>query len=100
LENKYDVFDTFKKWKAKVKNETWLKVKYLRLDNGGEYGDHRFKEFCVNRIKMEKTIPVPPQHNSVAEWMNITLNEGARSMRIHARLSKMFWADAVNMLHT
>ena len=28
--------------------------------------------------------------------MNRTLNERARSMKIHAGLPKMFWADAVN----
>jgi hypothetical protein len=34
---KYDVFDTFKKWKALVENETGKRLKCLRLDNGGEY---------------------------------------------------------------
>ena len=33
---KSDVFDTFKKWKALVENETRKKFKCLRLDNGGE----------------------------------------------------------------
>lgn len=77
-----------------------MKVKYFRFNNGGEHEENGFKELFVNRIKMEKTIPGTPQYNGVAERMNITLNEGSRSMRIHARLSKMFWADAVNMLHT
>ncbi|RVW41165.1 Retrovirus-related Pol polyprotein from transposon TNT 1-94 [Vitis vinifera] len=37
-----------------------------------------------------------PQQNGVAERMNITLNERARSMRLHAGLPKTFWADAVS----
>ena len=36
LKNKYDVFETFKKWKAMVEMKTDLKVKCMRLDNGGE----------------------------------------------------------------
>jgi len=36
IRNKSDVFDTFKKWKALVKNETRNKIKCIRLDNGGE----------------------------------------------------------------
>jgi transposase InsO family protein len=69
----------------------------LRSDNGGEYTDGGFKEFCAaNGIRMEKTIPGTPQQNGVAERMNRTLNERARSMRLHAGLPKTFWADAVS----
>ena len=42
---KSDVFETFKKWKAMVETETSLKVKCLRLDNGGEYIDGGFSEY-------------------------------------------------------
>ena len=45
---------------------------------------------------MEKTIPETPQQNGVAKRMNITLNERAMSMRLHAGLPKTFWADAVS----
>ena len=45
---------------------------------------------------MEKTIPGTPQQNGVAERMNRTLNEHARSMRLHVGLPKTFWADAVS----
>ena len=97
LKKKSEVFDIFRKWKAMVENETGLKVKRLRSDNGGEYTDQRFREFCANNgIKMEKTVPGTPQQNGVAERMNRTLNERARSMRIHAGLPKTFWAEAVN----
>jgi hypothetical protein len=37
IRKKYDVFDTFKKWKDLVENETRKSMKCLRLDNGGEY---------------------------------------------------------------
>ena len=47
LKNKSDVFETFKKWKAMVKTKIVLKVKCLRLDNGREYIDGRFSEYCA-----------------------------------------------------
>ncbi|KAE8698301.1 hypothetical protein F3Y22_tig00110599pilonHSYRG00009 [Hibiscus syriacus] len=86
-----------RKWKAMVENETGLKVKRLRSDNGGEYIDSRFRDFYANNgIKMETTVPITPQQNGVAERMNRTLNERARSMRIHAGLPKLLWAEAIN----
>ena len=80
-----------------VETETSLKVKYLRSDNGGEYIDGGFSEYCAAQgIRMEKTIPRTPQQNGVADCMNRTLNEHARSMRLHVGLPKTFWADAVS----
>ena len=86
-------------WKAMVETETDLKVKCLRLDNGGEYIDGGFNEYyAAHGIRMEKTIPETSQQNDVVERMNRTLNERARSMRLHARLPKTFWADVVSTI--
>ena len=97
LKNKSDVFSTFKRFKAAVENETNLKIKCLKSDNGGEYNKTEFIDYCAEHgIRMLKTVPDTPQQNGVAERMNRTLNERAKSMRLHAGLPKMFWADAVN----
>ena len=62
MKNKFDIFETFKKWKAMVETETSLKVKCLRSDNGGEYIDRVFSKYCAApRIRMEKTILKTPQ---------------------------------------
>ena len=80
-----------------VKTETNLKVKYLRSDNGGEYIDERFSEYCAAQgIRMKKTIPGTPQQNGVVKRMNRTLDKHARSIRLHAELPKSFWADVVS----
>ena len=74
-----------------VETKTYLKVKYLRSNNGGEYIDSRFNEYCAaHEIRMEKTIPRTPQQNGVAECMNRTFNKRARSMRLHVELPKTF----------
>ena len=36
IRKKFDVFDTFKKWKALAENEIGKRLKCLRSDNGGE----------------------------------------------------------------
>ncbi|GJZ50418.1 retrovirus-related pol polyprotein from transposon TNT 1-94 [Tanacetum coccineum] len=70
--------------------------KCLNSDNGREYSSREFIEYCAeNGIRMLKTIPETPQQNGVAERMNRTLNERAKSMRLHAELPKMFWEDSV-----
>lgn len=52
LKHKSDAFDAFMRLKAAVKNETGLKLKCLRLDNGGEY-DGEFKRYCqTNGIRI------------------------------------------------
>ena len=85
------LFRSFKKWKAMVETETGLKLKCLRSDNEGEFIDGGFNEYCTAQgIMMEKTIPGTPQQNGVAERINKTLNEHARSMRLHAGLQKTF----------
>ncbi|RVW93766.1 Retrovirus-related Pol polyprotein from transposon TNT 1-94 [Vitis vinifera] len=92
LKNKSDVFETFKKWKAIVETKIGLKVKCLRSDNGGEYIDGGFSEYCAAQgIRMEKTIPGTPQQNGVAERMNRTLNEHAR-IPMEFRLLEEIWS--------
>ena len=66
-------------------------------DNGGEYNKLEFKTFCAaEEIRLIRTIPGKARQNGIAERMNRTLNERARSMRIHSGVPKTFWADAVN----
>ena len=74
-----------------------MKVQCLRSDNGREYIDGGFSEYCAAQgIRMENTIPETPQQNGVAERMNRTFNERARSMRLHVGLPKTFLADAIS----
>ena len=70
-------------------------VKVLRSDNGGEYTSNNFAKFNAEKgISHEFTVPYCPQQNGVAEQMNRTVMEGARSMLYHAKLPLEFWAEA------
>jgi hypothetical protein len=97
IQQKSDIFDTFKKWKALVENETGKSLKCLRSDNGGEYCSKEFDYYCsYHGIHREKTVPRTPQENGVTKRMNRTIMERARSMRLYAGLPLQFWADDVN----
>ena len=61
IQNKSDVFDTFKKWKYLVEIEIGKKLKCLRSDNGGEYYNKEFDRYCSEHgIRREKTVPRTP----------------------------------------
>ena len=46
LRQKSYVFQTFKKWKCLVENETSKELKCPRSNNGGEYCSHEFEDYC------------------------------------------------------
>ena len=59
----------------------------LRTYNSEEFCSKEFEEFYKKcGIAWQKTTPYTPQHNGVAERMNKTLMERARSMLSGARL--------------
>jgi len=79
-----------------VENQTEKKIKVLRADNGGEFYRKEFEEFCKKcGIARQKTTPYTPEQNRVAERMNKTLMERARSMLSAIELGQEFWVEAV-----
>eukprot|EP00253_Pinus_taeda_P002100 PITA_02100 len=91
LKKKSEVFDRFKEFKALVENQAEKKIKVLRIDNGGEFYSKEFEELCKKcGIARQKTTPYTPQQNGVAERMNKTLMERARSMLSGAGLGQEF----------
>jgi len=96
LKQKLKVFQKFKEWKTMVENQKGRKVKVLRSDNR-EYTSTEFKAYLAgNGIEHQLSIPGRPEQNGVAEHMNRTLTEHARSIRLQADMSAEFWAKAVN----
>jgi len=90
----------FKKFKALLENQTGRKIKKLRTDNGLEFCETNFNEFCVEQgIARHKTLVGTPQQNGVAKRMNRTLLEKASCMLSRAGLwhRRDFWAKAVLM---
>ena len=91
------VFDVFVDWKTMIEKKTGKSIKTLRTDNGLEFVDKKFLQYCTKEgIVRHRTCVGRPQQNGVAERMNKTLLERARSMIAQAKLSKRFWAEAVS----
>ena len=64
-----------------MENQTEKTIKVVRTDNGGEFCNKEFEEFCKKcGIAWQKTTPYTSQQNGVEERMNKTLMERARSM--------------------
>jgi transposase InsO family protein len=68
----------------------------LRADNGGEFCENEFEEFCKKcDIERHMTTPYTTQQNGVAERMNNTLMEKTRCMLSGDGLGQEFWVEAV-----
>lgn len=66
LKHKSKAIEMFKSFKALVENETNLKIKCLRLDNGDEFTSNEFYEFCeTHGIKRQFSAARTPQQNGV-----------------------------------
>src|SRR3954469_9806611 len=97
LKTKDEAFPTFVRWKTMVEKQTDRKVKRLRTDNGLEFCNHAFNDFCSTEgIVRHRTCAGTPQQNGIAERMNRMLCERARSMLSHSGLGQEFWAEAIN----
>lgn len=76
IHHKNEVFKCFKDWKVLVENQTGRKVKKLRTDNGLEFCEKSFTDFCTEHgIARHFTVVGKPQQNGVAERMNRTILE-------------------------
>ena len=91
LKTKDQAFEKFVEWKLLAENQTCLKVKKLKTDNGLEFCNKEFDESCSESgIGRYKTIPYAPQQNGVVERMNRTILERVRSILNESGLPKVF----------
>ena len=69
----------------------------MRSDNGGEYIDAGLEHWLKEHGILHRTIPTrSPQSNGVAERMNRTLQDRAKSMLVGAGLGGGFWFEAIS----
>ena len=80
-----------------VENETDLKIKCLRSDNGGEFTSKLFQQYCdENGIKRQISAARTPQQNGVAERKNRIVQEMRRTMLKDSKLDENFWVQAID----
>ncbi len=96
LKSKDEVLEKFKQYVSQAE-KLGKRVKNLRSDNGGEYCSKVFDDYLKAKgITHQTTVPHCPEQNGIAERMNRTLVEAARSMMFHAGMPKEFWAEAIH----
>ncbi|GJS42109.1 putative ribonuclease H-like domain-containing protein [Tanacetum coccineum] len=97
LASKDETSDILQTFIRQIENQLSHRVKIIRSDNGTEFKNRDMLEFCGNKgIKQEYSTARTPQQNGVAERMNRTLIEAARTMLADSLLPTTFWAEAVS----
>jgi transposase InsO family protein len=104
IAHRYEAFDCFKRFVAKVENQHEKSLKTLRTYRGREYLSEKFNNLCEEKgICRQLTIPKTSQQNGVAERRNKTLLDIVKSMMAQANLPISFWRDtfftAANILN-
>eukprot|EP00253_Pinus_taeda_P023604 PITA_23604 len=95
LKHNDEAFETFKKFKALVENQTGKKIKIFRFDNGGEYMSNEFIGFFKKRgVNKETIVPYTLEQNSLAKRKNMYIVEATRVMLHDQNLPKFLGAKA------
>ena len=98
LKTKAEVFAQFKEFKALVENQTGMKIKVLRSDNGGEFTSNKFIDFYSEEgIRRQQTVPYNPQQNGVAERKNKLIIGVMRAMLYDQDLPLFLWEKACSI---
>ena len=96
MKNKSEAPDKIKEYTTYTERKFDVKLKTLRVDNGGEFINKEVKKWCQEKgIELQTTAPYSPSQNGIAERFNRTLIELARAMLIAKNLPSFLWEEAV-----
>ncbi|WVZ76528.1 hypothetical protein U9M48_024497 [Paspalum notatum var. saurae] len=92
MEFKDEAFGFVRDLVLRLRNESHKAMRAIRSDNGGEFRNSHFENFCRDLVFFS----IYPPQNGVVERKNCTLVEMARTMLDEHRTPRRFWAEAVN----
>ena len=97
LKQKYDAFQMFKWYLARVEKEIGKSLKCLRSERGGEFISNKFEIFFNDRgIKRQTSAPRTPPQNEIAERRNRTIMDYARTLMIEKKVSLKYWRESIS----
>ncbi|WVZ75490.1 LOW QUALITY PROTEIN: hypothetical protein U9M48_023536 [Paspalum notatum var. saurae] len=97
MESKDEAFGFVRDLVLRLRNESHKAMRAIRSDNGGEFRNSRFDNFCRDLgLEHQFSSPYTPPQNGVVECKNRTLVEMERMMLDKHRTPRRFWAEAVN----
>ncbi|KAG5312867.1 POLX protein, partial [Pseudoatta argentina] len=95
LKEKKEASEKLKKLILLKENQTGMKLKGIRSDNGGEFVGKDLEEwFSQKGIKHELSPAKTPQCNGVVERANKSIIEMTRTMMTDSKMPLVFWAEA------
>jgi hypothetical protein len=96
VKNKEGISEAVKSLLSLWQRQHQATVQCIRTDRGTEFYNQQLKSFCAQEgIRFETSAPYTPQQNGVAERMNRTLKEKARTLLLHAEAHPTLWKEAV-----
>ncbi|WVZ76886.1 hypothetical protein U9M48_024808 [Paspalum notatum var. saurae] len=97
MEFKDEAFGFVRDLVLRLRNESHKAMRAIRSDNGGEFRNSRFENFCRDLgLEHQFSSPYTPPQNGVVERKNRTLVEMARTMLDEHRTPRHFWAEATS----
>ena len=97
IRDKTEVFRVFRNHVARAERFLERKLKAIRTDNGTEFKNRAFQEYCEeNGIKHEVTNTYTPEENGVAERFNQTVADACRCLLGDSGLPNKFWPEAMS----
>ena len=97
LKSTKEVSDCYKKFEALMLNQMGKSIKRVRSDNGKEYLNKELREYAEEKGTIfEQTAPYSSSQNGVAECLNRSLLEMARSILYEKQLPRFLWQEAVS----
>ncbi|WVZ84712.1 LOW QUALITY PROTEIN: hypothetical protein U9M48_031706 [Paspalum notatum var. saurae] len=97
MEFKDEAFGFVRDLVLRLRNESHKAMRASRSDNGGEFRNSRFENFCRDLgLEHQFSSPYTPPQNGVVERKNRTLVEMARTMLDEHRTPRRFWAEATS----
>jgi transposase InsO family protein len=99
MKYKSEVVEIFWKFKKKVGNQSRCRIQAIRSDNGKEYTSLEFNQYCEDAgIEHQLKTLYTPEQNGVGERRNRYIMEMVKCMLHEKDLSKIFWAEAANIV--
>ena len=88
LKHKFDAFQMFRWYLARVEKETGKSLKCLRFDRGGEFTSNEFDMFCNDKgIKRHTSTPRTPPQNGIVERRNRSIMDSAKTFMMEKNIS-------------
>ena len=95
MRHKTEVFEIFKRHVSRSELMTGHKLKHIRTDNGTEFNNKNFSEFCSKSgVRHEFTNFYTPEQDGVCERANQSILNCVRSILTHSGIPSKFWPDA------